>query len=411
MSFLQGWKSWKCFRKLPWDWRQLVFYSETGQDWHHFAALIDELNTRLNRKVCYVSSDPHDPGLKREHANYRAICIPEGFFLTLLFQLNQSDVFVLTMMDLGNLHLKRSLHPVHYLYLFHSMGSTHMVDHANSFDHYDTLFCTGPHQIREIRQREKLKSLPAKNLFQYGHPRLEQVLHEGREYRLDKCMPGASAQQPEQEAGQQSGQKPGHKPVVLIAPTWGDSSIFNVCGGELIDTLLNAGYKVIMRPHYQSNRLTPDVIKNLRQSFAAHPDFEYISQMGETLSLFRSDILISDWSAMALEYSLGLEKPVLFIDVPRRIRNPQWQELAIEPMEFAIRSQVGEIVSPDQLHRVPDKIEELLFRRSEFTSHMRELRQQLVFNLGSSILQGAKELARISDQQTQLRLEKTESHG
>ena len=419
MSFLQGWKGWKCFRKLPWDWRQLVFYSETGQDWHHFAALIEELNSRLNRKVCYVSSDIHDPGLKREHANYRSACIPEGFFLTLFFQMNQSDVFVLTMMDLGNLHLKRSLYPVHYVYLFHSMGSTHMVDHANSFDHYDTLFCTGPHQVREIRKREKLQGLLAKNLFEYGHPRLEQVLNDGREYRLDRRMPGISDQRPESQPGQQPGQnfgqKPGQKsvqkPAVLIAPTWGDSSIFNVCGSELIETLLNAGFKVIMRPHYQSNRLTPDVIKALRQRFAPHADFEYIDQMEETLSLFRSDILISDWSAMALEYSLGLEKPVLFIDLPRRIRNPQWQELEIEPIESAIRSQVGHIVSPDQLQMVPAGIKELLSRRSEFTSHIRELRHQLVFKLGSSIVEGAKELARISERQAQLRLEKTESHG
>ena len=60
----------------------------------------------------------------------------------------------------------------------------------------------------------------------------------------------------------------------------------------------------------------------------------------------RSDILVSDWSAMALEYSMGLEKPVLFIDVPRRIRNPNWRELEIEPIENTIREQVGEIVSP-----------------------------------------------------------------
>ena len=92
MSFLEGWRAWKCFRKLPWDWRSLVFYAETGQDWHHFCGLIDELNTRFDRKVCYVSSDPHDPGLQRVHGNYRAICIPEGFFLTLFFQVNQSDV-------------------------------------------------------------------------------------------------------------------------------------------------------------------------------------------------------------------------------------------------------------------------------------------------------------------------------
>lgn len=391
MSFLSGWKAWRRFRQLPWDWRELVFYAETGQDWHQFSGLIAELNKRLQRKVCYVTSDNNDPGLGYQHEHFQAICIPEGFFLTLFFQVNQSDVFVLTMMDLGNLQLKRSLHPVHYVYLFHSMGSTHMVDHANSFDHYDTLFCTGPHQVAEIRKREELNDLPSKNLFEYGHPRLEQVLHEGREYRLDARMHTATTSKAEVQ------------PVVLIAPTWGDTSIFNVCGGELIEILLAADFQVIMRPHYQSNRLTPDVIRQTRQRFATHTGFEYIDRMGETASLFRSDILITDWSAMALEYSLGLEKPVLFIDVPRRIRNPDWQELGIEPMESAIRSQVGAIVAPEDLEQVPLRIRELMNRRAELVDHMRRLRQQMVFRLGHSIADGADELARIADRQTRLR--------
>ncbi|MDT8321429.1 MAG: hypothetical protein RQ826_12970, partial [Xanthomonadales bacterium] len=140
MSFFAGWKGWRTFKKLPWEWRNIVFYSESGQDWHQFAGLIDELNRRqLN--TCYVTSDAADPGLRREHDHYRALYIPAGLFLTIFFQVNRSDLFVLTMMDLGNLQLKRSLHPVHYVYLFHSMGSTHMVDNENSFDHYDTLFC------------------------------------------------------------------------------------------------------------------------------------------------------------------------------------------------------------------------------------------------------------------------------
>ena len=121
-----------------------MVYSESGQDWHQFSGLIEHLNGPLGLNVSYVTSDPRDPGLEREHSGYRAFCIPEGLFLTIFFQVNRSDVFVLTMMDLDNLQLKRSLHPVHYVYLFHSMGSTHMVDNEDSFDHYETLFCAGP---------------------------------------------------------------------------------------------------------------------------------------------------------------------------------------------------------------------------------------------------------------------------
>jgi len=383
---LSGLRGWRQFKKLPWDWRNIVIYSESGQDWHHFCGLIEHLNGLLGRKTCYVTSDPADPGLTRDHPNFRAIHIPEGWFLTIFFQVNQSDVFVLTMMDLQNLQLKRSLHPVHYIYLFHSMGSTHMVDHENSFDHYDTLFCAGPHQVAEIRKREELKKLPAKHLFDYGHPRLEQVIAEGHAFRRDE--------------------QAGAPPTVLIAPTWGANSIFNTCGRELIGILLNAGYRVIMRPHYQSNRQTPGVIAAVRDAFAGQSGFEYVDQMGETDSVLRSDLLISDWSAMALEYAWGLEKPVLFIDVPRRIRNPNWQELGIEPIESAIRREVGEVVSPEKLADAPVTIERLLSDPGHFRSRMREMRERMVFRLGHSIPDGAAEIARLADERREARMDR-----
>jgi YidC/Oxa1 family membrane protein insertase len=378
LSFFSGWKGWREFKKLPWEWRNLVFYSESGQDWHQFSGLIEELNGPLGRKLTYVTSDPTDPGLAREHANYRSLCIPEGLFRTIFFQVNQSDLFVLTMMDLQNLQLKRSLHPVHYVYLFHSMGSTHMVDNEDSFDHYETLFCAGPQQVREVRRREELKGLPAKQIFDYGHPRLEEVIAAGQAW--------------------QDGRETGEPPIVLIAPTWGETSIFNTCGRELIGVLLAAGFRVIMRPHYQSNRQTPEVIAAVRDAFLGHERFEYVDRMGETDSIMRSDLLVSDWSAMALEYSMGLEKPVLFIDVPRRIRNPNWRELGIDPVEETIRTQVGEIVSPDALEEAQAAIERLLAHPDRFRAKMRELRETMVFRLGHSVPDGAAEIARLAEE-------------
>ena len=396
MSVLGAWKGWRTFKRLPWEWRNLVFYAESGQDWHHFRGLIEQLNDVHDRKVCYVTSDAADEGLSRRHRNFRGICIPEGLFLTVFFQINQSDVFVLTMMDLGNLQLKRSLHPVHYVYVFHSLGSTHMADHADSFDHYDTLFCAGPHHVAEIRKRETLYQLKPKALFDFGHPRLEEVISEGEAWRQGQPAPVGEGQDPV---------------VVLIAPTWGDDSILNACGEELIAILLEAGFTVIMRPHYQTRKLTPAVIDQLLERFLDHPRFEYVDRMGETGSLLRSDVLISDWSAMALEYALGLEKPVLFIDLPRRIRNPNWQELGLEPVESAIRGEAGEIVAPERLDRVPDALRRLTASPERFRERVRLVRDRTVFRLGSSIRDGAAELARIAARQQALRLESETGRG
>jgi YidC/Oxa1 family membrane protein insertase len=120
--------------------------------------------------------------------------------------------------------------------------------------------------------------------------------------------------------------------------------------------------------------------------------------MGESDSLFRSDILICDWSAMAIEYALALEKPVLFIDLPRRVRNPDWQALGIEPLEAEFRKLAGDIVSPDELDQVPQKIDALLQDQDSFRQRMEKLRAQMVFNIGNSIQAGAGEIARLADE-------------
>ncbi|GMR15150.1 MAG: hypothetical protein BMS9Abin30_0771 [Gammaproteobacteria bacterium] len=377
MGILQAWSGWRRYRKLSARWHNIVIYSESGQDWHYFEPLVEVLNADLQKKVTYVTSDAADPGLHREHGLFNAICIPEGFFLTLHFNMQKADVVVLTMMDLDNLQLKKSIYPVHYIYLFHSLGSTHMVDHANSYDAYNSLFCVGPHHVTELRKRESIADLPARNLFEYGHPRLESLL---------------SAKESQQQEGAYRG-----PPVVLIAPTWGDDSIFNTCGDELTGLLLDAGFHVIVRPHYQTLALTPGVMHELQAKYGEHANFEYQDHMGESNTLLRSDILICDWSAIAIEYALGLEKPVLFVDLPRRVRNPDWQELKIEPLEASFRKLAGEIVSPQNLGKVAGIISRLLETRMEFRQTMQALRPQMVFNMGNSIELGAREIARLAD--------------
>jgi YidC/Oxa1 family membrane protein insertase len=381
MGLREGWSGWRKYRKLPADWRNIVIYSESGQDWHYFEPLIEVLNDDLRHKVTYVTSDAKDPGLGRKHELYRSIYIPEGFFLTTHFNFQKADVVVMTMMDLNNFQLKKSINPVHYVYLFHSLGSTHMVDHANSYDAYDSLFCAGPHHVAELRKREEMQGLGPRNLFEYGHPRLENLLVVAMSYQLSAMQAATDS-----------------AITVLIAPTWGEQSIFNTCGEELTGLLLEAGYRVIARPHYQTLKKTPEVIDNLLSKYADHEHFEYQDRMGESDSLFRSDILICDWSAMAIEYALALEKPVLFIDLPRRVRNPDWQALGIEPLEAEFRKLAGDIVSPDELDQVPQKIDALLQDQDSFRQRMEKLRAQMVFNIGNSIQAGAGEIARLADE-------------
>lgn len=376
MKIWEDWKSYRAFQKLPPRDRSIVVYSETYQDWHHLQPLIDFLVERLSRSVCHVTSEQTVPVPSAPHAGLHAFRIGSGALCTWFFQTLKADVMVLTMLDLQNFHRKRSVHPVRYVYVFHSMGSTHMVDHENSYDHYDDLFCTGPHHAAEIRRREELAGLAPKQLFAYGYPRLERLVE-------------LAAAHPREPSG---------TVTALLAPTWGEHSILHVCGEPLIAALLDAGIRVILRPHYQTARLAPRLVEGLVKRFASHPRFSHVDRMEESASLLDSDLLICDWSAMAIEYALGLGKPVLFVDVPPRVQNPKYAALGLEPMEMRIRRELGTILPLDRVAEAPQRAAELLRGAAEFRKHSAALRDAWVFNVGRSVEMGAREIARIADE-------------
>ncbi|MDO5577381.1 MAG: CDP-glycerol glycerophosphotransferase family protein, partial [Fibrobacter sp.] len=349
-------------------------YSESGQDWHHFEKIVKKLLS-MSRKVCYLTSDPADPGLSLNNDLYKAFFIKDGFWQITLFQFLKADCLVLTMIDLDIFQLKRSINPVHYIYLFHAMGSTHMVDFENSYDRYDSVLCVGPHQIEEIRKREQLKNLPAKNLIKHGYCRVEELMEEAKNYQRTPKEPY----------------------TVLLAPTWGDNSTVNICGKKLVGILLDAGLKVIFRPHYQTVKLTPHIVNEILDKYSGNPLFSFVNKMGDTSSLYNSDLLICDWSSTSIEYALGLEKPVLYIDVPKRIRNPKYEELGIEPMEISIRNKAGKVLGLSELEKAPEMIRQLLAEPQAFKEKITKLRSEMVFNLGNSVAVAANEIIKIAD--------------
>ena len=237
--------------------------------------------------------------------------------------------------DLDAYHLKRSAaYPVHYVYVFHSMVSSHMVFRPKAYDAYDTILCVGPHHTREIRTNEALHGLRPKRLIEHGYGRLDAIVEASRTRPAFRPSSGPAKS-------------------VLIAPSWGADSITATCADELITVLLSAGHGVTFRPHPMSVRQQKPVIDRIRSKFGSHPRSSLELDVRSSQSLHDADVMISDWSGAALEFALGLERPVLFIDTPRKVNNRDYARLQCEPLEVLIRPQVGVVVSPQQSHLSP----------------------------------------------------------
>jgi len=367
---LQGLKHWqasRAFKKIPREERRIVIYAESGQDWHHFRPVVEYLTDQLNEQVLYVTSTADDPVLSLKNPNIRAFNIGNGAIRTAFFQWLDADVMVMTMVDLHNLQLKRSIHPVYYTFMFHSLISMHMADHEHTYDHYDGILCAGPHHIKEARKREEMAGLPPKDLYKHGYHRVEELMAQRRE-----PPPAADGVH------------------VLLAPSWGDECILEVCGVEITGALLDAGFKVTLRPHFQTRWITPEVIDAITDRYGDHPQFTLMEQMGENDSLFDSHVMITDWSGAGMDYALGLEKPVLYIDVPVKSRNEVWPEYGMDPFEMYIRDKIGSILDPSQLDNIGDAIRELLQDPGAFRDNIAKIRDEWIFNVGHSSEAAAK---------------------
>ena len=357
------------FTHLPRAERRLVFYSEGKAYWPHLEGIIKELLNTTHTHLCYISSNVDDPGLNLQHPHYKSFNTDEGWIRNWLFENIDTDVMVMTMPDLHRYQVKRSRNPVHYIYVQHSLVSLHMVYRKGAFDHYDTIFCAGPHHVKEIRAIEANYNLPAKKLLEHGYSRLDAIISE------------AQKRQP------QSNLTSEYKHI-LIAPSWGEHGIIETIGDILVDHLLKNNFKVTLRPHPQTVKFAKNKIDAIIKQHKNNPLFTLEVNIDSQASLHLSDVMISDWSGAALDYAFGLQKPVLFIDVPRKINNPEYLNVDIEPLEVFLRTVIGDVLETDKLHEINERINKLL--SNMHYKKLEPIRTEYVFNCSSSDKVAAK---------------------
>ena len=377
-SFFNQWKVLSRFNAVDPDARSIVFYAEDAASWRYFETIIDELLDTHNKQICYVTSSPHDPVLQKEDSRIKTFCIGSGFMRTMWFQYLQAGTMVMTMPDIETYHIKRSKHPVHYVYVYHSMVSSHMVYRRGAFDYFDSILCVGPHHKEEILATEQLYGLTPKRLVESGYGLLDSILSTTTETDQDPLKYDGLGKR------------------VLIAPSWGEHGLIETLGAKLVEVLLQAGHQVTVRPHSMTIRRYPKQLKELGERFSGNASFNLDIALTSQGTVQASDIMISDWSGAALEYAFGLERPVIFVDIPRKVNNPEYEKIPCVPIEVKLRSELGEVVSPENLSDVPGLVDKLCQNPDLWKDMIRELRNRWIYNVGASGKVAADYIAQVA---------------
>ena len=343
--------------------KALVFYSEGGGFYKYFRGMIEYVLAHSDVTIHYITSDPEDPVLTMGNPRLAGYYIGEMKLIPLMMKMD-ADMVVMTMPDLETYHIKRSLvrKDIEYIYTDHGVSSDNMTLRPHALDHFDTLFCVGPHQMEEARAIEKLYGLKPRRLVQVGYGLLDEM----------------TAAWEAREKG------PGGKKTILIAPSWQKDNIMDSCVDALVEQFSALDCRIVIRPHPQYVRLYGEKIDGLISRYQERigEDFVVQTDFSSTDTVYMADLLVTDWSNVGFEFALSTRKPVLYINTPMKVMNPEYDKIDVVPFDIRIRGQLGGELELRELDRAGALARELLSHPEEFRETIQAVKEKEIYNLG-----------------------------
>lgn len=271
-------------QKIP-----FVIFSDDKRYWTIFEPICKELD-KHGKQVLYLTQSDDDPVFKSEFKNMKAECIGKGN--SAFFRLNylNATIVLSTTPGLGVYQWKRSKKVDFYIHIPHAASDITMY-RMFGIDYYDAVLLSGDYQIEDVRQLEKLRNLPKKELVKVGVPYMDKMLARLKESTTIQDNKNIT---------------------VLLAPSWGKSAIFGVYGSKIIEKLISTGYHIIIRPHPQSFESEKELMEKLMKDFPENENLEWNRDSDNFDVLRRSDIMISDFSGVIFDFALIFEKPIIY---------------------------------------------------------------------------------------------------
>lgn len=341
-----------------------VIFSEGRRYWPVFEPICRELNAR-GFDTIYMTASPDDPALNNHYSHIKAEFIGDGNRAFAKLNLIKATMLLATTPGLDVYQWKRSKDVQYYVHMLH--GPNEVAGYKMfGVDFYDGLMLSGEYQARDIRNLEKLRNEAPKDIEFIGIPYLDEMVK-----RLENAP-----------------ELPPHPRTVLVAPTWGASSIFNRYGGRVIDELLKTGYHIIVRPHPQSFTSDKKLMDQLMRDYPESDQLEWSREADNFEVLRRSDVMISDYSGVIFDFSLVFDKPVICTDTELDIgpfdvwwlETPYWTTTALP--------RIGPTLSSENLPTIKEVIDRAIEDKS-YTESRHEVRDETWMYRG----EGAKRAA------------------
>ena len=350
--------------------KKLVFYSEGSGFYKYYKGTIEYLLEHTNITIHYITSDFNDKifELAEKNDKIRAYYIGEKKLITLMMKMD-ADIVVMTTPDLETYHIKRSYvrKDIEYIFVMHDMGSFNLTNRNGAVDHFDTVFCTGKHQKEEVEKIEIAKNLPKKTTVEAGYDLLDDMI---KDYENNKTVT--------------------KRPQILIGPSWQVDSIMDSCIDDILEGFKNSEFDVIVRPHPQNVRHKAEKCEALKEKYKEYSNISVQTDFSSNSTVFDAAILVTDWSGICFEYAYTTKRPVIFIDTPMKVMNPEYKMIDTVPINIMLRNEIGKSIAMEDAKSTIDVAREMIANADSYSDKIEAFRNEYVYNLGHSAEISAK---------------------
>ncbi|SCW54721.1 CDP-glycerol glycerophosphotransferase, TagB/SpsB family [Ruminococcaceae bacterium YRB3002] len=335
----------------------VLIFGEAKRYWQTFEPICDEFEKR-GIDVVYWTTSPDDPALEKKYEHIKAEFIGEGNKAYARLNMVNASVVIATTPGLKVYQWKRSKFADCYIHVLH--GAYDITTYRMfGTDYFDAVLLSGQYQADEVRKMEEMRELPAKDIELVGVPFLD-VLKE----KFEKADV-----------------RHGDVPTVLLAPSWGPNSIFNVYGGKVIDELIKTGYNIIIRPHHQSFVADKALMDDLTSRYPDSDKLKWDRTGDNFESLCNADIMITDFSGIIFDFTLVFNKPVLYTDTTFDWSCYDQHWFNTELWTLSILPRLGMKISSDNLGDIKNMIDTCI-NDSSFSEGRDLAREQTWANIG-----------------------------
>ena len=139
-----------------------VFFADDKRYWRNFESICREFDKR-GIDVTYLTASQDDPALSNPYPHIHAEFIGSGNKPYAKLNFLNADIVLSTTPGLDVYQWKRSKKVKWYVHIFHAANDVTLY-RMYGIDYYDALLLSGNYQYDQIRELEKIRNLPQKEL-------------------------------------------------------------------------------------------------------------------------------------------------------------------------------------------------------------------------------------------------------